>query len=67
MRRDRIVRPKKIEVTISSPKVTFDSAGRAIVKFRQGYKSDTLDTAGAKTLVLQKNNNHWQIVQERMN
>jgi tetratricopeptide (TPR) repeat protein len=67
MRRDRIVRPKKIEVTISSPKVTFDAAGRAIVKFRQGYKSDTLDTAGAKTLVLQKNNNHWQIVQERMN
>jgi tetratricopeptide (TPR) repeat protein len=67
MRRDRIARPKKIDVTIGSPKVTFDPAGRAIVKFRQGYKSDTLDTAGAKTLVLQKNGGHWQIVQERMN
>lgn len=66
-RRDRIVKPKLIEVTVGSPKVTFDTNGRAIVKFRQGYRSDTLNTSGAKTLTLVKNNDRWQIVQERMN
>jgi tetratricopeptide (TPR) repeat protein len=66
-RRDRIVKPRLIEVTIGSPKVSFDASGHAIVKFRQGYKSDTLNTYGAKTLTLAKNNERWQIVQERMN
>ena len=66
-RRDRIVRPKLIEVTVGSPKVSFDANGHAIVKFRQGYKSEALSTSGAKTLTLVKNNDHWQIVQERMN
>lgn len=66
-RRDRIVKPKLIQVTIGSPKVSFDANGRAIVKFRQGYKSDALSTSGAKTLTLVKNNDRWQIVQERMN
>jgi tetratricopeptide (TPR) repeat protein len=66
-RRDRIVRPKLIEVTVGSPKISFDANGRAIVKFRQGYKSDALSTSGAKTLTLVKNNDRWQIVQERMN
>jgi len=66
-RRDRIVKPKLIEVTVGSPKVSFDANGRAVVKFRQGYKSDTLNTSGAKILTLVKNNDRWQIVQERMN
>jgi len=66
-RRDRIVRPKLIEVSVGSPKVSFDANGRAVVKFRQGYKSDALNTSGAKTLTLVKNSDRWQIVQERMN
>ena len=66
-RRDRIVKPKLIEVTVGSPKVSFDANGRAVVKFRQGYKSDTLSTSGAKILTLVKNNDRWQIIQERMN
>ena len=66
-RRDRIVKPKLIEVTVGSPKVSFDANGRAVVKFRQGYKSDTLNTSGAKVLVLMRNNDRWQILQERMN
>jgi murein L,D-transpeptidase YafK len=66
-RRERIIKPKLIEVTVASPRVSFDADGRAVVKFRQGYKSDTLNTSGAKTLVLVKNNERWQIVQERMN
>ncbi len=66
-RRDRITKPKLIEVTVGSPKVSFDANGRAIVSFRQGYKSDTLNTAGAKTLTLTKISDRWLIVQERMN
>ncbi|MGQ0578154.1 MAG: tetratricopeptide repeat protein [Betaproteobacteria bacterium] len=66
-RRDRITRPKSIEVTVGSPKVSFDANGLAIVSFRQGYKSDTLNTSGAKTLTLLKNDDRWRIVQERMN
>jgi tetratricopeptide (TPR) repeat protein len=66
-RRDRITRPKAIQVTVGSPKVDFDGSGRATVKFRQRYKSDTLDTSGAKTLVMIKNNDRWQILQEKMN
>jgi tetratricopeptide (TPR) repeat protein len=65
-RRDRIVKPKQIQVTVGSPKVSFDANGRAVVKFPQGYKSDTLNTSGAKTLTLVKTNDRWQIVQERM-
>ncbi|MEO8165250.1 MAG: DUF4440 domain-containing protein, partial [Betaproteobacteria bacterium] len=66
-RRDRIVKPKSIEVTVSSPKISFDSNDQAVVRFRQGYKSDTLNTSGTKTLTLVKNADRWQIVQERMN
>ena len=67
MRRDRITKPKSIEVTVGSPKVSFDANGQAVVSFRQGYKSDTLNSSGAKTLVLTKNNDRWLIFQERMN
>jgi hypothetical protein len=66
-RRNRIERPKSIEVTVGSPKVSFDANHRAIVKFRQNYRSDTLNTSGNKTLTLVKNNGRWQIFQERMN
>jgi tetratricopeptide (TPR) repeat protein len=66
-RRDRVTKPKSIEVTVGSPKVSFDANGRAIVSFRQGYKSDTLNTSGAKTLTLTKISDRWLIVQERMN
>jgi tetratricopeptide (TPR) repeat protein len=66
-RRDRITRQNSIEVTVVSPKVSFDANGRAVVSFRQGYKSDTLNTSGAKTLTLAKINDRWLIVQERMN
>ena len=66
-RRDRITKPKSIEVTVGSPKVVFDANGQAIVTFRQSYKSDTLNTSSTKTLTLTKNNDRWLIVQERMN
>jgi tetratricopeptide (TPR) repeat protein len=66
-RRERVTKPKKIEVTVGSPKVSFDASGRAIVRFKQRYQSDTLDTTGTKTLTLGKIGGRWQILQEKMN
>jgi tetratricopeptide (TPR) repeat protein len=66
-RRERITKPKMIEITVESPKVSFEGSGKALVKFRQGYKSDTLSTSGGKTLTLVKQKDRWQIVLEVIN
>lgn len=64
LRRTRVTTPKSIAVEIESPKVSI--AGReASVRFRQHYKSDTLDVNGTKTLVLVKTGAGWRIQQER--
>ena len=64
-RRERITKPKKIEVAIESPKVTFKGDGTAVVTFRQVYRSDSLKISGGKTLVLVRSDGRWQIQQER--
>ncbi len=64
-RRERITKPKKIEVAIESPKVTFKGDSSAVVTFRQIYRSDSLKISGGKTLVLVRSDGRWQIQQER--
>ena len=64
-RRERIAKPKKIEVVIESPKVTFKGDSSAVVTFRQIYRSDSLKISGSKTLVLVRRDGRWQIQQER--
>ena len=64
-RRARIAKPRKIEVRVDSPNVRFDEKNRAVVSFRQHYKSGALDVTGMKTLVMVKNGDKWQIQQER--
>jgi tetratricopeptide (TPR) repeat protein len=64
-RRSRIAKPRKIEVEVISPKVTFDPKNRAIVTFKQHYRSGSLNVSGNKTLVLVKNGDKWLIQQER--
>lgn len=65
-RKDRISRPKSIDVDVDSPKIKFNDDGRAIVSFTQHYRSDSLKTSTGKTLVLTKNNGKWLIVEERV-
>ncbi|HYC45483.1 MAG TPA: tetratricopeptide repeat protein [Burkholderiales bacterium] len=65
-RKQRIAKPRKIEVQIDNPRVRFDEKNRAIVSFRQHYKSGALDVTSNKTLVLVKNGDRWQIQQERV-
>jgi tetratricopeptide (TPR) repeat protein len=64
-RRERITKPKKIEVIIESPKVTLKGDSSAVVTFRQIYRSDSLKISSSKTLVLVRSDGRWQIQQER--
>jgi tetratricopeptide (TPR) repeat protein len=66
-RRERISRPKRIEVSIANVRVTPEPDGEhAIVTFRQTYRSDTLKSAGTKTLIFAKTDNRWLILEERV-
>jgi len=65
-RKNRISRPKSIQVTIESPRVTMNDANHASVTFRQNYKSDNLSTSTMKTVVLAKFGDKWLILQERV-
>ncbi len=64
-RRQRIAKPRKIEVTIEAPKVDFTGDDRAKVTFRQHYHSDTFNASGIKILYLEKQGDKWLIKRER--
>ncbi len=64
VRRQRIGAPKRIEVSISSPKVTLSGNGAATVTFRQSYRSDRLNVSSNKTMVMTKSDGKWMINQE---
>jgi tetratricopeptide (TPR) repeat protein len=63
-RRDRLAKPKKIQVIASSPRVKFTDNTHAVVSFRQNYSSDTLKAVGSKTLQLVLQDGRWLIQQE---
>lgn len=65
-RRERIGKPKSIKVTVEQPKVTLSDASHAIVSFRQGYRSDSLQTTTRKTLLMIKTGSKWTIQEERV-
>jgi tetratricopeptide (TPR) repeat protein len=65
-RRERLTKPKAIKVTIDAPKVDFENGARAVVRFRQGYQSDTLRSSGGKKLTLVRSTDRWLIVQEQI-
>ncbi len=63
-RRERLAKPKKIEVSVSAPRVEVTDASHATVLFRQHYQSDSLKASGGKTLEMIKQNNRWLIQRE---
>ena len=66
-RRQRILAPKSISVTVNAPRVSREGDARAKVTFRQAYKSDTLSSRGTKTLLLVKaDDGRWLIQQEQV-
>ena len=64
-RRERIEAPKSIAVSIDSPKITMHGNDRAVVSFRQNYRSDRLKSTSRKTLEMVKTEKGWQIEKEQ--
>lgn len=62
----RINKPGKIDVDVDNIRVSFDGPDQAIAKFRQNYKSASLNSSTTKTLVLVKRDGKWLIQQERI-
>jgi tetratricopeptide (TPR) repeat protein len=65
-RKARIAKPRRIEVVIENPRITFDKSDRATVTFRQHYRSDTFRSSVTKTLTLVRGGNRWLIHEERV-
>ncbi|MEI6319853.1 MAG: nuclear transport factor 2 family protein, partial [Pseudomonadota bacterium] len=65
-RRERIAKPKKIEVRVSAPQVKPLGPNRMSVAFRQDYRSPTLKSSSPKTLVLVRVGDRWLIEQEQV-
>ena len=63
-RRNRIAKPRKIEVKVEAPKVTFKDANTASVSFRQHYRSNSFKASAGKTLIMIKSGDKWLIQQE---
>ena len=64
-RKERIAKPKSIEVGISDAGVSFSDASHATVKFRQSYRASHLKTSSRKTLLMVKSGGDWRIQEER--
>ncbi len=64
-RQQRINKPGKILVSVDDLKVTIEG-NKATVKFRQTYKSASLNSSTGKTLVLVRVGGKWLIQQERV-
>jgi tetratricopeptide (TPR) repeat protein len=65
-RKARVGKPRKIQVEIEAPKVKFNEKNRATVKFRQHYRSGSLNVSGIKTLEMVKSGNQWLIQKEQV-
>lgn len=65
-RRTRVLRPKKIEIRLSSLKVQIADAENATAIFRQDYRSDSYRDQIIKELTFIKEQGVWRIRQERV-
>jgi tetratricopeptide (TPR) repeat protein len=63
-RRQRLAKPKKIQVTASSPRVKSTDNTHAVVTFRQSYSSGNLKSVGTKSLQVVRMGDRWLIQQE---
>lgn len=64
-RKERITRPKHIEVKVSNISVDFTDSTHATVKFRQSYRASGFKASGGKTLQMVKSGGNWLIQEER--
>jgi len=67
VRRERISKPGKIEVSTSNINVHMDDNTHARASFKQSYHSGNLSQKTSKTLIFVLTNNKWLIEQEKAN
>ncbi|MBC7779834.1 MAG: nuclear transport factor 2 family protein, partial [Proteobacteria bacterium] len=65
-RRDRVAKPKKIDVRVVTPQVKALAGNRVSVVFRQDYRSESLKSQTPKTLTLVRVGERWLIEQEQV-
>lgn len=65
-RRQRIAKPGPISVGVDGLRVARAGSDRAVVRFRQHYRSGALNISSGKTLVLVRRDGRWMIQQERV-
>ncbi|MHB1360324.1 MAG: YybH family protein [Rhodocyclaceae bacterium] len=65
-RSQRVGKPGKIEVSRDKLNIRTEGSDKAVVRFRQTYKSATFNSSSGKTLVLIKRDGRWLIQQERV-
>jgi tetratricopeptide (TPR) repeat protein len=64
-RRERVGKPKSIQVAITNPKVNLTDTTHARVSFKQSYQSDSIKSNTTKTLEMVKTGEKWLIQQEQ--
>lgn len=62
----RLQKPRKIAVKTSSHEIRFETADRAVVAFRQHYRSGSLSVTSDKTVVMAGSGERWLIRSERV-
>jgi tetratricopeptide (TPR) repeat protein len=63
-RRQRLAKPKKIQVAVTSPQVKLTDNTHAVVTFRQSYSSGNLRSVGTKSMKVVRIGDRWLIQQE---
>jgi len=63
-RRQRLAKPKKIQVAVTSPQVKLTDNSHAVVTFRQSYSSGNLRSVGTKSMKVARVGDRWLIQQE---
>jgi tetratricopeptide (TPR) repeat protein len=65
-RSQRVGKPGKIEVGRDKLTIKIEGSDKAVVHFRQNYKSASFNSSSGKTLVMVKRDGKWLIQQERV-
>jgi tetratricopeptide (TPR) repeat protein len=65
-RSQRVGKPGKIEVTRDKLSIKLEGDDKAVVRFRQNYRSSGFKSSSGKTLTLIKHEGKWLIQQERV-
>ncbi len=64
-RRERISKPKSIQISLGNMTMQSIDGDHAAVKFRQTYRASHLKTSGNKTLLMVRSGDKWLIQEER--